>query len=64
MIQQAMTNSNLGLLYNWQDYLSDQVPVIWQPLAVYELTEIAKNLRRVIPQRPDARNQPGRTGTS
>jgi peptide/nickel transport system substrate-binding protein len=52
MIQQTLTNSNLGLLYNWQDYLSEQVPVIWQPLAVYELTEIANNLRGVTPQSP------------
>jgi peptide/nickel transport system substrate-binding protein len=52
MIQQTLTNSSLGLLYNWQDYLSEQVPVIWQPLAVYELTEIAKNLRGVTPQSP------------
>jgi hypothetical protein len=36
----------------WQDYLSGRVPVIWPPLAVYELTEIAKNLRGVTPQSP------------
>jgi hypothetical protein len=37
-------------MHTWQDYLSAQLPVIWQPNGVYELTEIDDNLRGVIPQ--------------
>ena len=37
-------------LYNWQNYLATQIPVIWQPNGVYQLTEIANNLRGVMPQ--------------
>ncbi len=36
--------------YAWHDYLSNQVPVIWQPLAANEFTEIAKNLHGAVPQ--------------
>jgi peptide/nickel transport system substrate-binding protein len=50
LINQTLTSSSLTLMHNWQDYLTKQVPVIWQPSGVYELTEIADNLRGVIPQ--------------
>jgi peptide/nickel transport system substrate-binding protein len=50
LINSTLTSSNLQLLWNWQDYLSTQIPVIWQPNGVYELTEIANNLRGVMPQ--------------
>jgi peptide/nickel transport system substrate-binding protein len=42
--------SSVQSLYNWQDYLAQQIPVIWQPNGVYQLTEVANNLRGVIPQ--------------
>jgi hypothetical protein len=45
-----MTSSSLTTMYNWQDYLSAQLPVIWQPNGVYELSEVANNLKGVIPQ--------------
>jgi len=50
LINSTITSSNLQLLWNWQNYLSTQIPVIWQPNGVYELTEIANNLRGVMPQ--------------
>ena len=50
LINSTITSSNLQLLWNWQDYLATQIPVIWQPNGVYQLTEIANNLRGVMPQ--------------
>jgi peptide/nickel transport system substrate-binding protein len=50
MINQTLTTNSLTPLDSWQDYLAKQVPVIWQPNGVYELTEIASNLRGVVPQ--------------
>jgi peptide/nickel transport system substrate-binding protein len=52
MINRTLTSSNLAYMYTWQDYLSAQLPMIWQPQADYQLTEIAGNLRGVIPQSP------------
>jgi peptide/nickel transport system substrate-binding protein len=49
-INQTLTDSNLQLMYKWQDYLSSQVPMLWQPNAAYQLTEIASNLHGVTPQ--------------
>ena len=50
LINQTLTSNSLQPLYAWQDYLATQVPVLWQPNGVYELTEVANNLRGVIPQ--------------
>jgi peptide/nickel transport system substrate-binding protein len=50
MINQTLSSSNLQYMYNWQDFLSPQLPVIWQPNADYQLTEIASNLQGVTPQ--------------
>ncbi len=50
MINATLTNSSLSAMYNWQNYLSAQLPVIWQPNGVYELTEVVNNLKGVIPQ--------------
>jgi peptide/nickel transport system substrate-binding protein len=50
MINATLTTNSTGPLDSWQDYLAKQVPVIWQPNGVYELTEITNNLRGVIPQ--------------
>jgi peptide/nickel transport system substrate-binding protein len=52
MIKQTLTNSNLTLFYNWQDYLQPQVPVEYQPNAAYTLTEVANDLHGVLPQSP------------
>jgi peptide/nickel transport system substrate-binding protein len=50
MINATLTTNSLTPIDNWQDFLAKQVPVIWQPNGVYELTEVTNNLRGVIPQ--------------
>ena len=50
LINATLTNSSVQSLYTWQDYLAQQLPVIWQPNGVYQLTEVVNNLRGVIPQ--------------
>jgi peptide/nickel transport system substrate-binding protein len=50
MIEQTLTNSNLSYMYSWENFLSKQLPVIWQPNADYQLTEVANNLKGVVPQ--------------
>jgi peptide/nickel transport system substrate-binding protein len=50
LITQTLTSSSMDPMYNWQDYLSVQLPVIWQPNGAYSLTEVANNLRGVLPQ--------------
>jgi peptide/nickel transport system substrate-binding protein len=50
LIQQTLTGPGMQALYSWQDYLSLQLPVIWQPNGAYQLTEVINNLRGVIPQ--------------
>jgi len=52
MIKQTLTNSDLTLFYNWQNYLQPQVPVEYQPNAAYTLSEVANNLHGVLPQSP------------
>jgi peptide/nickel transport system substrate-binding protein len=52
LITKTLYGSNLQLMYNWQDYLSPQMPVQYQPLAAFTLTEVANNLRGVLPQSP------------
>ena len=51
-IEQTLTNDNLTLFYNWQDYLAPQLPVEYQPNAAYTLSEVASNLKGVLPQSP------------
>jgi peptide/nickel transport system substrate-binding protein len=50
LINQTLTSSSPSALYNWQNYLSTQVPFVWQPNGVYEMSEVANNLRGVLPQ--------------
>jgi peptide/nickel transport system substrate-binding protein len=50
LINQTLTSSSMNAMYNWQNYLSTQLPVIWQPNGAYSLTEVANNLRGVLPQ--------------
>jgi len=49
-INQTLTSASTQTLFTWQDYLAEQLPVIWQPLGVYQLTEVNNSLRGVIPQ--------------
>jgi peptide/nickel transport system substrate-binding protein len=52
MIEKTLTSSNLSYMYTWQDYLSTQLPFEWQPFPAYQITEVANNLKGVIPQSP------------
>jgi peptide/nickel transport system substrate-binding protein len=52
MIEQTLTSPNLQYMYSWQDYLAPQLPVEYQPNAAYTLSEVANNLRGVLPQSP------------
>jgi peptide/nickel transport system substrate-binding protein len=50
MIQQTLSNSSTTLMHNWENYLSTQVPVQWQPNGPYQDTEVANDLHGVLPQ--------------
>jgi hypothetical protein len=52
MIDQTLTSNNTQDLYTWQNYLSAQLPMEWQPNADYQLTETVNNLKGVTPQSP------------
>jgi peptide/nickel transport system substrate-binding protein len=52
MINKTLTSSNLSYMFQWQNYLAPLLPQMWQPLADYQLTEVADNLRGVTPQMP------------
>ena len=52
MIDQTLTSSSLPAMYSWEDYLSQQLPVEWQPNAPLALIEVADNLRGVTPLSP------------
>ena len=51
-ISKTLTSDNLSYLYQWQNLLAAQLPVMFQPNGVYQLTEVAGNLRGVTPQNP------------
>ena len=52
LIEKTLTSDNLSFMYQWQNYLSSQLPMQWQPNAAYQLTEVANNLKGVLPQSP------------
>jgi peptide/nickel transport system substrate-binding protein len=58
LINRTLASDNLSLLYQWQDFLATQLPVMFQPNGVYQLTEIASNLRGVTPQSPTLSIEP------
>jgi peptide/nickel transport system substrate-binding protein len=39
-------------LQGYEDYLADQVPVLWMPQPVYQISEISGNLHGAVPQSP------------
>ncbi len=51
-IQKTLTSDNLQAMYTYQNYLAQQLPVMFQPNGVYTLTEIVNNLKGVTPQNP------------
>jgi peptide/nickel transport system substrate-binding protein len=51
-INQTLTDNATSIMHNWQNYLSPQLPVQWQPNAAYQVTEVANNLKGALPQLP------------
>ncbi len=52
LIETTLSSSSNTAMYNWQNYLQTQLPVEWQPNAPYQITEVAGNLKGVLPQEP------------
>jgi peptide/nickel transport system substrate-binding protein len=52
LIQKTLTSADSQAMYNWQDYLATQLPMMWQPNGAYSLTEVSTSLRGVLPQSP------------
>ncbi len=50
MIEKTLTSAGLSYMYAWQDYLATQLPFEWQPFPAYQLTEVANDLKGVMPQ--------------
>ena len=48
LIRETNENSNLSVFYQWEDYLAQQLPVIWQPLAATAV-EISNRIGGVLP---------------
>jgi peptide/nickel transport system substrate-binding protein len=58
LVNQTLTSSSLQALYSWQDYLAKQLPLMWQPNAAYQITEVSNDLKGVLPQNPTLIIQP------
>jgi peptide/nickel transport system substrate-binding protein len=52
MINETLTSGNLQALYNWENYLANELPVMFQPSSAYSMTEVVNNLKGVLPQSP------------
>ncbi len=50
LINATLTTSSNQPMFTWQDFVTPQVPMEWQPNGAYELTEVKNNLKGVIPQ--------------
>ena len=52
LIAKTVTSDDLDALYEYQEYISEQVPVIFMPTFPRRLWEVASNLRGVTPINP------------
>jgi peptide/nickel transport system substrate-binding protein len=52
LIDGTVTSDDLGALYEYQDYISEQVPVVFLPNFPYRLFEVAADLRGFTPVNP------------
>ena len=52
LIAQTVTSDDLEPMYAYQDYMAEQVPVIWTPNFPLRLLEVARNLRGWEPINP------------
>jgi peptide/nickel transport system substrate-binding protein len=48
----AATIHGPGTLDAYENYLANQIPVLWMPQSVYQISEISKNLHGTSPQSP------------
>jgi len=48
----AATVHGPGTLTAFENYFADQIPVLWMPQPVYQISEISKNLHGTLPQSP------------
>jgi peptide/nickel transport system substrate-binding protein len=48
----AATVHGPGTLTAYENYLADQIPVLWMPQPVYQISEIATDLHGALPQSP------------
>jgi len=58
LINKTLTSDNLSFMYQWQNFLATQLPVMFQPNGVYQLTEIVNGLKGVTPQSPTLSIEP------
>jgi peptide/nickel transport system substrate-binding protein len=52
LIKKTLTSDNINYMYQWQNLLSQQLPVMFQPNGAYQLTEVNNKLKGVLPQSP------------
>lgn len=52
LVDQSVTTDDLGALYDYQDYIAEQVPVIFNPNFPLRLFEVANNLGGFTPINP------------
>ncbi|MFD9161378.1 ABC transporter substrate-binding protein [Streptomyces sp. NPDC059558] len=52
LIARTVVSDDLEDLYAYQDYMAQQVPVIWMPNFPFRLLEVANNLKGVAPVNP------------
>ena len=52
LIERTVVSDDISALYEYQDYLAEQVPAIWTPGFPIRLLEVANNLRGVEPVNP------------
>jgi peptide/nickel transport system substrate-binding protein len=50
LIRLTTSSSSLKALYNYEDYVARQLPVVWQPEMAMELNEVSKNVCGVTPE--------------
>jgi len=58
LINQTLTSASPSALDSWQNYLSTQVPDVWQPNGAYLMTEVTNGLQGVLPQDTTANINP------
>lgn len=61
LIQQTVVDSNPAAMQAYDAYLGEQVPMIWFPMPVDSLEEIASNLGGVVPPNPPSVSPEGIT---